>query len=79
MRDWLKYAKPPLSSDTIVALIDPDFIFLRPLSLKLAGEASSIFYRSTSDNIPAFIGEGTPVAQLYGLAAPWVGLKHIKI
>lgn len=74
LKHWLENTQLP--SNTVIALIDPDFIFLRPLTLKLAGEENNIFYKEeTPENVPKLIGKGQPVAQLYGLGAPWAAGK----
>jgi hypothetical protein len=84
VRDWLEKSEPSVANNVVVALIDPDFIFLRPLTLDLRGQSNNIFYRSiTPAFVPELIGEGTPVAQLYGLGAPWVQnlfrVRHLRL
>ena len=79
MRDFIQnYKRHDASKDNVViALIDPDFIFLRPITLKLAGEPNNIFYNEkTPSLVPEYISEGVAVAQLYGLGAPWVNSKR---
>jgi hypothetical protein len=73
VQHWLEHASPPIKSGVIIALIDPDFVFLRPLTGRVAGQQSNIVSRPvmTSD-IFEYVAKGKPVAQQYGLGAPWV-------
>lgn len=76
LKHWLENSNPPIKNNVVVALIDPDFIFLRPITLNMAGEDNNIFYQEkTPAVVPEFIGEGVPAAQLYGLGAPWAGQR----
>eukprot|EP01036_Dinobryon_divergens_P031910 gene31910-41401_t len=71
---WLEYAVPPIPSGVIIALIDPDFIFLRPLVTQVAGHPSNIFqggFNFAIDTVPVKVAPGVAVAQKYGLGAPW--------
>lgn len=71
---WLEYAVPPIPSGVIIALIDPDFIFLRPLVTQIAGHPSNIFqggFNFAIDTVPEKVAPGVAVAQKYGLGAPW--------
>jgi hypothetical protein len=62
-------------------LIDPDFIFLRPLTRQIAGHPSNLYMKgfdlNTSD-VPKIIGRGQPAGQLYGLGAPWATTTATK-
>lgn len=72
MLHWLNNAKPGIPEGTVIALIDPDFVFLRPLTAKIAGDPNIIVSGGTK--ISDLIGQverGRPVAQQYGLQAPW--------
>jgi peptidyl serine alpha-galactosyltransferase len=69
---WLENANPPIPPNTIVALLDPDFIFIRPLTTKIS--LSEILFTSpvNENDINFFqIQKGKPVAQQYLLGAPW--------
>jgi hypothetical protein len=71
---WLENAVRPIPSGTVVALIDPDMLFMRPLTARLANEPANIFLKSFnpgSDKVPLYASKGNAVAQLYGLGAPW--------
>ena len=77
LQHWLDNASPPIKSGVVIALIDPDMIFLRPLTTKVAGE-QNLLYSSNIDKGDIFenIGRGKPVAQQYGLGAPWARDDH---
>jgi len=69
---WLENSAPAISGDVVIALIDPDFVFLRPLTTKVAGEANLIFSSGNkASDIFDRVGKGKAVAQQYGLGAPW--------
>ena len=79
LQHWLKFADPPLPADTIVALLDPDMIFVRPLTAKMRGEPNNVYGRyMTEADIMEKVGPGKPAAQLYGLGAPWTNDNHKK-
>ena len=76
---WLDNAQPAIAPGTVVALIDPDFIFLRPLTAKMAGQANTIVSGSVSTSeVFDRIKAGHPAAQHYGLGGPWVDDTHKK-
>jgi hypothetical protein len=80
MEHWLDYADPPIESGTIIALIDPDFIFLRKISIEFSKDDNLIFTK-VKDNtveVPKVYSKGHPVAQLYGLGAPWTS-EHSRV
>ena len=79
VQHWLQNAQPPIKSGVVVALIDPDFIFLRPLVTQIAGHPSNLYitgFDSTKDPVPIKVGRGIPVSQKYGLGAPWAIDTH---
>ena len=81
LRHWLANANPPLDNDVVVALIDPDFIFLRPITTQVKGVESNLFSKPwLKDEVENWgkVSKGKPVAQTYGLGAPWVNDKHPK-
>jgi len=71
-----------VGNDTIVALIEPDFLFLRPLTVQVRDSASSLFppqdsvARAQAVVAPRYVRKGQPVGQLiHGLGAPWAVLE----
>ena len=71
-----------VSKDAIVAIIDPDFVFVRPLSRRIEGRSDMTVHNPYPRKLPAqtfeYIDKGRPVAQLYGLGAPWTNDAHKK-
>lgn len=79
VQHWLEHASPPVRDGVIVALIDPDMIFVRPLTTKISGVRDVLSSNPVkkSDYFD-YISRGRPVAQQYGLGAPWVNDNHKK-
>jgi hypothetical protein len=74
IRDWLQNTKPIPNKEEIIVLIDPDMIFLRPLVFRVRDNPANIYMPGIdphSREVPERYGRGHPVAQLYGLGAPW--------
>ena len=74
MRHWLENSIPSIESGVVIALIDPDFIFLRPLVTQVQGHPSNIFmdgYNMAEEKAPLKVGKGQAVSQKYGLGATW--------
>jgi hypothetical protein len=72
MKHWFEHSSPSIPEDVVIILIDPDFIFLRPISLDLKGQQNNLFYRGIiPEHVPELLGKGVASAQLYGLGAPW--------
>ena len=79
LKHWLANANPPVNDNAIIVLIDPDMMFLRPITVKIKGQPNNLFSKSLKDNdIIDKIMEGKPVAQTYGLGAPWANDNHKK-
>lgn len=73
-------ASPP--DGTIIALIDPDFIFMRPITAGIAREDGQpvLFTNPVSEaDLIDEVGPGQPVAQFYGIGDKWIefNLTHI--
>jgi hypothetical protein len=79
VQHWLEHASPPIEDGVVVALIDPDMIFVRPLTPKVLGVVDILSSNPVkrTDYID-YISRGHPVAQQYGLGAPWVNDNHKK-
>lgn len=76
---WLTNTKATDDKEEIVVLIDPDMILLRPIHLKIKNAPENIYFDDNDKNdpnIPEYVGKGHPVAQLYGLQAPWANDNH---
>ena len=78
LKHWLEFANPPVQEDCVIALIDPDFVFLRPITSLVAGQPANIYDRSLQSEIFPKVVEGKPAAQVYGLGAPWTNDRHLK-
>ena len=50
MQHWLEYADPPIINGTIIALIDPDMIFIRTLNIDFRDD-NSVVYAPTRDDM----------------------------
>ena len=75
----MKFAEPPVPSDIVIALLDPDMIFVRPLTTAMRGQPNNLHGQYIQpEEIMEKVGPGTPVAQMYGLGAPWTKDDHPK-
>ena len=73
VQHWLRHKKDQLPAGTVVALIDPDFIFLRPLT-KNVHEYNSVIVNPPvlKSDVYDTVRAGKPIGQQYGIKAPWV-------
>jgi hypothetical protein len=78
MKHWLEHAEPPIPDDIVVALLDPDMVFLRPLTTRVRGEPNLLTSKAGADFVFDKVVEGHPVGQTYGLGAPWTNDNHAK-
>lgn len=65
----------------IIALVDPDMIFLRPLVADVRGQINNIYNKKVhgeDKDLVERVSLGHPVAQMYGLGAPWTNDNHKK-
>lgn len=79
IQHWLQYASPVVDSGTIIIILDPDMIFLRPITSNIYNNPANIYskkFNSKIDKIPMKVKASNPVAQLYGLGAPWTFDRH---
>lgn len=70
---WLQYANPAIEPGVVVIVLDPDMIILRKFKLDISNDPANLFlpgFDPFKEKVPS-IGKGQPVAQLYGLGAPW--------
>ena len=76
MMHWLRETKIP--KDATIALIDPDFYFLRPLWHDSFDGAETYFASGTAKKtpFPTPLARGTMIAQRYGIGGkPWTRAK----
>jgi len=84
LKHWLDFSVPPVKDDVIVALIDPDMIFVRPITSKVRGLKDNLYFETrlhrdgNEKEVTEFVTKGFPVAQTYGLGAPWTNDNHKK-
>jgi hypothetical protein len=78
MKHWLEHADPPVPDDIVVALLDPDMVFLRPLTPQIRGASNLLYGKRNEGLLFDRVAEGHPAAQEYGLGAPWVDDNHKK-
>jgi hypothetical protein len=80
LHHWLLNAQPSIPDGEIIILLDPDMILLRPFTLNIGEDPGRLFLSSfqiEKEPLPKQIGKGFPVAELYGLGAPWTqDIKH---
>jgi hypothetical protein len=76
LKHWLEHSLQPIPDNAIIALLDPDMIFLRPITPYIASKPYLINKRIPKVEIVERIVEGHPVAQTYGLGAPWTNDNH---
>ena len=43
MQHWLEHADPPIINGTIIALIDPDMIFIRTLNIDFGADNNVVY------------------------------------
>ena len=81
-----------VDSNSIIVIVDPDFIFLRPITRRIANESSTLLVKDRrkirkninnnnygnkkDDFMIDYVDKGRPAAQLYGLGAPWTDDHH---
>lgn len=80
LKHWLEFANPPVDDNAIVALLDPDMIFLRPLTTHTIDDPNLLYdiryYTKNKYEFPRKVQQGNPAAQQYGLGAPWTNENH---
>ncbi len=80
LKHWLENGSHGLKETDVVALLDPDMIFLRPLTARIRGMPNNLWDKKHIKvaDLPEFVSEGLPIGQLYGLGAPWTNDNHKK-
>lgn len=71
LQHWLQSAASP-PDDTVVALIDPDFVFMRPLTAKIKADGIISSGDVTEDKLIDEVTVGHPAAQFYGIGDKWI-------
>jgi peptidyl serine alpha-galactosyltransferase len=78
LKHWLEFSDPPVRDDVVIALLDPDMIFLRPLTTQIMGMDNNLYNRDAAKELMPKVVKGRPAAQTYGLGAPWTNDIHPK-
>ena len=78
MKHWLEFADPKVSDDVAVILIDPDMVFVRPITSQIRGQNNNLYDKKLENEMIDKVAPGRPVAQMYGLGAPWTNDTHLK-
>lgn len=76
LKHWLENSAHPIEDHAIIALLDPDMIFLRPITPYINSQPHIINKRIPKEEIVERVQMGSPVAQTYGLGAPWTNDNH---
>ena len=77
---WLKHRSPAVGPEAVVALIDPDFLFLRPLSATVGLPFETVVSKPVAyTDLPTKVVRGRPVGQQYGLGAHWLRFNRTYI
>ena len=82
IRDWLESSARPIE-ESIIAILDPDELFLRPLAL---GQDHVLFTRPDGRSSSAWtdrprdiVTEGHPIGQTYLIGGQWIGWNTTMI
>jgi len=78
LQHWLASAASP-PDDTVIALIDPDFVFMRPLTAKVKADGIMFSDPVQAEELIEEVTSGHPAAQFYGIGDKWIefNLTHI--
>jgi hypothetical protein len=71
LQHWLSSDNSP-PAGTIVALIDPDMVFMRPLTNKIRSEPFLVTSPVKEADLMEEVAEGRPAAQFYGIGDKWI-------
>lgn len=79
MKHFLENFQPTIPPNTIIALLDPDQLFLRPLTPDISNNPNMLYSKGIKETDKFdIISLGHPAAQTYGLGAPWTNDLHKK-
>lgn len=78
MKHWLEFAEPKISDGVAVVVVDPDMIFVRPITTTIRGQDNNLYDKKLENEMIDKVMLGRPVAQMYGLGAPWTNDTHLK-
>jgi hypothetical protein len=74
LQHWLANAEPPIPDGMVICLLDPDMVFVRPITTQIKGNNNNLHSKQiTDEDLFDTIGPGRPVAQTYGLGTYVVG------
>lgn len=76
---WLASPSSSSSLTDVVALVDPDFAFLRPLTDTFEKSETLVIPPWTFDQIPRRVERGTPFGQQYGLGTHWLTFDRAAV
>eukprot|EP01034_Spumella_vulgaris_P035952 gene35952-44333_t len=68
-----------MKDGVVICLLDPDMVFVRPITTAIRSNNNNLHSNQiTDEDLFETIGQGRPVAQTYGLGAPWTNDNHKK-
>jgi len=80
---FMEHARPELDrlGETIIAILDPDFVFIKPLTQTGSPRSEVLVSRNVDKDVEIvepidIVRKGRPVAQRYGLEGGWVKPKY---
>ncbi|CAN0037703.1 unnamed protein product [Scytosiphon promiscuus] len=76
MAHFLKNADPPVQ-EAVIALVDPDMIFMSPLTPHVGDSSKMLWHSPKHENGPEWVVEGAPVGQYYGLGGSWTTWRDL--
>ncbi|CAB1116688.1 unnamed protein product [Ectocarpus sp. CCAP 1310/34] len=77
MAHYLKSADYPVH-EAVVALVDPDMIFMSPLTPFVGDADKMLWHDGDAGEGPDWVEEGSPVGQFYGLGGVWTTWDDLR-